>query len=801
MPIKFNDKYQPISEDDMFMIPAAMKAAPRWVVWGGSKIPVNGNAQNKEGFYVGADATDPAAWMSYNSAARLIGAACKVRGEYFHVCGIGFVVGDGWFCIDADGGKAHGREPVPEAVISDLCKRTGTYAEMSISKNGCHVFGRCGFVTEDRKEHYSESKTSFEIEFFTRRKFLIVTGNQVPGSALDAVDCSGAAKEIYNEYVLTGCNKREAEEQKRREEYRSSITIDPNDAEQFFLLNYPEILDKADVDHFKRGGPGGQLAHGEYSWIGAIKAMDEIGVPRSAIYDWCSRGKSFAGEKDIDRVLDEKRSSAKKASTASIIKDAIDNGWKPDKDKLTGEYKAAYEAALARYAITETVDPETGEVIKVHIANPSAATPAEKKRSSKQKDRRKYYELVRDLMNTAKIRQFGKALYRIVDGKYYRLLSDIFINHELIAVRGMEPEKQNAAQTMIKAFQREEDVAYDSYCVGFKNGVMNWKTTEFVPYESNEAPIFRYFDVNYNQDADTSFVDGIITDWCQGDDAKKEMLFELAGCCLYSDKPIKKWWAIEGKADTGKSTFLELLRSIIGTDNIGNTPIQNLKDSNAIAELIDKPVNIVDDGSSKYATDMSYLRRIIQGDKIQVKLLYQNRFSIRLESRMVFVFNRIPRFRDDNDATAKKMLVIGFNRVYTDGEKDILLLDKLTTDENKEAFVKLSIDAMRRILNRNLTFTVSEESKRIVDQIIIESDQFVSFVADTITDDYDWRMFLDGKRTKDVYDDFWNWAKAEGYQNILVRRQFTERCCKESGARIRKSHGNCLYSFGHQPGA
>ena len=49
---------------------------------------------------------------------------------------------------------------------------------------------------------------------------------------------------------------------------------------------------------------------------------------------------------------------------------------------------------------------------------------------------------------------------------------------------------------------------------------------------------------------------------------------------------------------------------------------------------------------------------------MQVKLLYQNIFSTKLESRMIFVFNRIPRFRDDNDATAKKMLMIGFNRVY-----------------------------------------------------------------------------------------------------------------------------------------
>jgi len=424
-----------------------------------------------------------------------------------------------------------------------------------------------------------------------------------------------------------------------------------------------------------------------------------------------------------------------------------------------------------------------------------------KENEKKAKKGGEYRDLVRDLKDAARVQQFGKALYRIVDGKYYRLLTDVFINYELIALRGMEPEKQKAAQTMIRSFQKDDTVKFDPYYVGFKNGIMNWRTEEFFPYGTQDVPIFRYFDVNYNPEADTAFVDGIISDWCQGDAVKKQMLYELAGCCFYSDKPIKKWWAIEGKADTGKSTFLRLLREVIGEDNVGSTPIQNLKDSNAIAELIDKPVNIVDDGSSKFTTDLSNLRRIIQGDEMQVKLLYQNRFTVKIESRMVFVFNKIPRFRDDNDATAKKMLMIGFNRIYTDEEKDTELIEKLTTEANKEAFLKLAIDAMKKVLARNLTFTVSDESKREISQIMEESDQFVSFVADTISEDYDWKMFLDGKKTSDVYETFREWTEAEGYQNPLVRKQFTERCCKESGARIRKSHGNAFYDFGCSEGA
>ena len=147
------------------------------------------------------------------------------------------------------------------------------------------------------------------------------------------------------------------------------------------------------------------------------------------------------------------------------------------------------------------------------------------------------------------------------------------------------------------------------------------------------------------------------------------------------------------------------------------------------------------------------------------------------------------------------MMQISFNRIYSDEEKDIDLIDKLTTDENREAFLKLAIDAMRLVLSKNLTFTMSEESKRKIEQLMQESDQFVSFVSDTISDDYGWEQFLDGKKTSDVYDTFRAWADAEGYQAPMVRKQFTERCLEESGARIRKSHGNAFYDFGCSEGA
>lgn len=798
MAIHYKDTHPPVTAEELLKIPEEMKAASRWICWGSDKIPVSVTAANN-GKHFGINVTDQNNWGTFDQASAAIGADAYIKSadEYFHIVGVGFVVGDGWFCADLDGGPGHNKEDVPEEVAEDALSSLGTYTEKSLSGCGYHIFGKCDFSTanaESNKPHRGPDgkpvPDSYEVEFFTRRKFIAITGRAVPGSSGSAVDCSAAAMDFYTRYILTDWNMDEAKRRAERSSVAANISINMDDAKQMFLLNYPEILAASDSSNFKRGGPGVRLAPGEYSWIGAVKAMQEIGIPECDIIEWCRRGSNFKSEKDVQKVLNQSGKPGA-ASVAGIIADATANGWRPDPNKLTGEYKRNHEEKVKREEEKKHTADSSNLPENVHLADPAAAAPA----ASKSKNKKTYKTMVLSLIEAAKIKQFGTALYRIADGKHYKLLGDIFINHELIAVRGMDPEKQKAAQTMIRALQKDEYINYDRFYVGFKNGIMNWRTGDFLPYENNDIPIFRYFDVNYRPDADTSFVDGIITDWCQHDDVKKQMLYEMAGCCVYSDKPIKKWWSIEGKADTGKTTFLSMLRMLFGEDNVGSTPIQKLSDSNAIAELIDKPVNIVDDGSSKFTTDLSNLRRVIQGDKMQVKLLYQNMFSARLESRMIFVFNQIPRFRDDNDATAKKMLVIRFNRVYSDAEKDIRLIDKLTTEENIEAFLKLAIDAMKEVLNRNLTFTISEESRQITAQIMEDSDQFLSFTADIISDDYDWTMFLDGKRTKDVYHDFHMWAEDEGYKNILIQREFTKRCLKESGASTRKSHGNVFYCF------
>lgn len=351
---EYNDLYPPITEEAIENIPASMKNEKRWVCWGGNKVPVS-ISKARNGMHFGIDVTNPSNWGTLDEALASINDACHVGSldEYFHVAGVGFVVGDEWFCIDLDGGANHqGKEDVPKRVIDDVIGYTGTYAEKSISRCGYHVFGKSEFAIPNdkpesnyphRDENGNRLPESYEIEFFTRRKFIAITGNIVPGSGLDAILCDNGVSHVYKKYILADWERDEEKRKAERSKVRSSISVNANDAEKMFLLNYPEILAASDSSNFKRGGKGVTLGSGEYSWIGAVKAMQELGIPENDILDWCRRGSNFKSEKDVLRVLS--RSSDKKCSVAGIVADAKAHGWKPDPEKLTGEYKKRHDEA------------------------------------------------------------------------------------------------------------------------------------------------------------------------------------------------------------------------------------------------------------------------------------------------------------------------------------------------------------------------------------------------------------------------------------------------------------------------
>lgn len=172
------------------LIPDAMKAVPNWVCWksipdakshsGIKKIPVNPITGGQ------AMSNNPQTWSDYGTAVR----------ESAKYSGIGFMFsGSGFFGVDID----DCREAVEdyndggtENIVHEFIYGLRSYAELSQSGNGIHIICRGSLPTGARRRG--------KVEMYDNGRFFIMTGNSCSEFA-DISDCTEAIKPLHNKYL------------------------------------------------------------------------------------------------------------------------------------------------------------------------------------------------------------------------------------------------------------------------------------------------------------------------------------------------------------------------------------------------------------------------------------------------------------------------------------------------------------------------------------------------------------------------------------------------------------------------
>lgn len=791
----FNDVYQPITAGELSRIPEEMKQEPRWICWGSNKVPVS-VAAGKNGNHFGIDITKSDNWGTFEQATAAIGSPAYVKyaDEYFHIAGIGFVTGDGWFCADLDGGAGHNKEDVPESAIMDAVNAMQTYAEKSLSGCGYHVFGKCDFSTtnaESNKPHRNQDgepvPESYEIEFFTRRKFIAITGRIVPGSSANATDCNAAARSFYEKYILTDLERDAAKRTVERTKTMCSVPIDRDDANTMFLLNYPEILAASDSSNFRRGGPGVKLAAGEYSWIAAVKAMQEIGVPEYDIIEWCRRGSNFKSEKDVQKVLD-KPGKPGAATVAGIIADAKAHGWRPDPDKLTGEAKhnhdqkvyeeeqlrkfrkahreehAAQLAALGidcagdpyRYtwkmdfdgSIDEVTEIATGEIVyrKTDEERAAARAAGDSMRQDPDEETPPEWLITRQWQ--------GREIKRVDEPKFAQMFQEEYKVHRINGVFFVDGEsvqddyilmliqkkiavyfKENTGRLTNNVFITLSNIVYtkqpepDETKIYCKNGItiLIKKDGTFETVNEDLFTLTR-IGASYNPAADCPTFKKYLNDLFFTEDIPAVQ--EYFGYCLIPCTRAQAGLFVKGKGGEGKSVMRDVTMSLFGHSAIQEY-IHQLGERFTIANLENKLVVVDDDLQSDMLKETSTMKKLITArEPFQVEKKQKTKYDAYLFSRIIAIGNTFIGSKfDHSDGFYRRQLLIDVKpKTRDEKDDDRFMSDKCIAEI--DGILNWALEGLSRLIKNNYHFSVSDRMTRTLDSIKHDGDNSLTFIED-----------------------------------------------------------------------
>lgn len=375
------------------------------------------------------------------------------------------------------------------------------------------------------------------------------------------------------------------------------------------------------------------------------------------------------------------------------------------------------------------------------------------------------------LMNKANIVNLYGELYIYQEGVYVN--GNTFIEREMITHIARLTNSQRTEVLKYLKLIAPKIVASSEYYIAFNNGI--YDLAEDLLFNFSEAFIItNKIPWDYNPEAYSEIADKTLNKLACQDPSIRAVLEECIGYCFFRRNELRKSFMLLGEKKNGKSTFLEMLKNVIGRDNCSALDLKEIGDRFRTAQIFGKLVNIGDDIDSQYIENVGTFKKVVSGNGITIENKGQDPIEIEPYCKFIFSANDIPRMKDRSGAVLDRLIFIPFNAVFSkdDPDFDPYIIDKLRTKEVAEYLIKIGIAGLRRVLERR-EFTIPDQSKIELQEFNERNNPILLFIQELTEDD------IVGKVANDVYLQYSEWCINNGFQAIsnlefskVIRKEF-----------------------------
>jgi putative DNA primase/helicase len=154
----------------------------------------------------------------------------------------------------------------------------------------------------------------------------------------------------------------------------------------------------------------------------------------------------------------------------------------------------------------------------------------------------------------------------------------------------------------------------------------------------------------------------------------------LFGYILIGGRPfLHKAFVLYGSGRNGKSTFLDVLRAVIGRDAYSSVSMSKLDKEFSLVNLEGKLANIREETPNE-AINAEEFKTLVGGGETTVAHKGFDEYQLRVDARFVFACNDMPIFKDKSVGLEERLIFIPFNRYIPEEERDTLIVDKLLAE-------------------------------------------------------------------------------------------------------------------------
>ena len=378
------------------------------------------------------------------------------------------------------------------------------------------------------------------------------------------------------------------------------------------------------------------------------------------------------------------------------------------------------------------------------------------------------------LKNNHHIIRINNQLHLFKDGIYVAGQSEIesvMISH----IPQLNRAKRTEVMSYLDILIRENTPAAPAHMIAFRNGLYNVYDDTFVPF-TPEHVITNKIEWDYNPHAYWDLTDEVLNNIACDDPAIRSLLEEMIGYCLFRRNELGKAFILTGSGSNGKSTFLNMLKTMLGKRNLSVLDLKKLGDRFSTVMLFGKLANIGDDISDEFVTDAAEFKKIVTGETIDAEQKGQPKFDFEPYVKLIFSANNIPRIGKGRDSSAilRRLVIVPFNARFDDKNPNFkpFIGDTLKGQESMEYLIQLGIQGLKRVLT-NRKFTTSQKVQDELDEFEETNNPILGFFKDCKNEEYE----IENEPTNKVY---------KKYQEYCIANTLTPMSNGEFSKQVKK---------------
>ncbi|WP_080833570.1 DNA primase family protein [Cohnella massiliensis] len=306
--------------------------------------------------------------------------------------------------------------------------------------------------------------------------------------------------------------------------------------------------------------------------------------------------------------------------------------------------------------------------------------------------------------------------------------------------------------------------------INFKNGMLNLYTMEFTDHSPDFCSTIQ-IPYEYDINATCPTFEAFLQDVFDGDEEIIQLIQEIMGYCFLPEIKIQMAFFFLGNGSNGKSVLAEVIRQMVGVQNVSNVALNNLNSSFGLQSLPDKLVNISTENEFDRKFGTQNFKIITSGDPVEVKIKYHAPINTVLYATPIVLLNRMMHSEDLSNGYFRRFLIIPFKKVYKElkagqiPEEGVSYMDKSLTNKLLQELPGIAAFALRgltRLIDNNFNLTESKACRRALEEYQGRLNPVAEY--------YNERIYVDSKTYPTLRarfrEDFCKWAEENGFDSM-----------------------------------